>query len=301
MMEKMNAKVFLTVAEEGSFRKAAEVLGYTQAGISYIISTMEELTGLCLFVREHGGVRLSAEGAALLPLFRQMNHCECQLKQAIDELNGLEKGVVRVQVFDSISIHWIPGIIKKFHADYPAVKIELITEEDSLRAEEMVLSGEVDCGFFLTAVSAKLEVFPLIEESLKAIVSLEHPLAGQKYFPVSALGNYPFISMKYDDNTGIREIFRSRGVTPDTAFYMDNDYASMAMVSKNLGYCIFPELLLQDMPYELHCMEFDEPQKRTISIGTRSMDTCSKACKKFIEYTRSWVEENMKKSTAGLA
>ena len=116
-MEKMNAKVFLTVAQEGSFRKAADVLGYTQAGISYIISTMEELTGLCLFIREHGGVRLSTEGAALLPLFRQLDRCERQLKQAIDELNGLEKGIVRVQIFDSISIHWIPGIIKKFHAD----------------------------------------------------------------------------------------------------------------------------------------------------------------------------------------
>ncbi|MDY4442771.1 MAG: LysR family transcriptional regulator [Butyricicoccus sp.] len=291
-MDKMNANVFLTVAQEGSFRKAADALGYTQAGISYIISTMEELTGLCLFIREHGGVRLSTEGAALLPLFRQLNRCEQQLKQAIDELNGLEKGIVRVQIFDSISIHWIPNIIKEFHADYPHIQIELITEEDSLRAEEMVLNGEVDCGFFLTEVSAKLDVFPLVEESLKAIVSLEHPLAQETCFPMKELGNYPYISMKYDDNTGIRGIFQKRGVTPDTAFCMDNDYAAMAMVSKNLGYCIFPELLLQDIPYELHCMEFDEPQKRTISIGTRSMETCSMACRKFIAYTRRWVEEN---------
>lgn len=288
----MNAKVFLTVAQEGSFRKAADALGYTQAGISYIISTMEELTGLCLFVREHGGVRLSTEGAALLPLFRRLDRCEQQLRQAIDELNGLQKGIVRVQIFDSISIHWIPSIIKQFHADYPHIQIELITEEDSLRAEEMVLNGEVDCGFFLTEVNAKLDVFPLIEESLKAIVSLDHPLAKETYFPIKELGNYPFISMKYDANTGIGQIFQKRGITPNTAFCMDNDYAAMAMVSKNLGYCIFPELLLQDIPYELHCMEFDEPQKRTISIGARSMETCSIACQKFIEYTRKWVAEN---------
>lgn len=291
-MDKINANVFLTVAQEGSFRKAADALGYTQAGISYIISTMEELTGLCLFIREHGGVRLSTEGEALLPLLRQLDCCEQQLKQAIDELNGLEKGIVRVQIFDSISIHWIPNIIKKFHADYPHIRIELITEEDSLRAEEMVLNGEVDCGFFLTDVNAKLQVFPLMEESLKAIVSLEHPLAQEAYFPMKALGKYPYISMKYDDNTGISKIFQKRGITPNTAFCMDNDYAAMAMVSKNLGYCIFPELLLRNMPYELHCMEFDEPQKRTISIGTRSMETCSAACQKFIAYTRKWVEEN---------
>lgn len=291
-MDKINATVFLTVTETGSFRKAADALGYTQAGISYIINSMEEQTGLSLFLRERDGVRLTREGEALLPLIKQLDHWERRFRQTVDELNGLEKGTVRVQIFDSISIHWIPGILRKFRDDFPHIQIELISEEDSVRAEQMVLSGEVDCGFFLTDVTSKLDVFPLLEENLLAIVPPEHPLADRAFFPIAQLGDYPFISMKYDDNTGISNIFRSRGVVPDTAFCMDNDYAAMAMVSKGLGYCIFPELLLQDIPYELHCMPFDEPQRRTIRIGTRSMKTCSNACRKFIEYTREWVREH---------
>lgn len=291
-MDKINATVFLTVIETGSFRKAADALGYTQAGISYIINSMEEQTGLSLFLRERDGVRLSREGEILLPLIKQLDHWERRFRQTVDELNGLEKGTVRVQIFDSISIHWIPGILRKFRDDFPHIQIELISEEDSVRAEQMVLSGEVDCGFFLTDVTAKLDVYPLLEENLLAIVPPEHPLADRAFFPIAQLGDYPFISMKYDDNTGISNIFRSRGVVPDTAFCMDNDYAAMAMVSKGLGYCIFPELLLQDIPYELHCLPFDEPQRRTIRIGTRSMKTCSNACRKFIEYTREWVREH---------
>lgn len=291
-MDKINAKVFLTITETGSFRKAADALGYTQAGISYIVNVMEEQTGLCLFQREHDGVRLSREGEVLLPLMKQLDMWERQFKQTVDELNGLEKGTVRVQIFDSISIHWIPGILREFRDDFPNIRVELISEEDSVRAEQMVWSGDVDCGFFLTDVNSKLDVFPLLEEKLLAIVSPEHPLADRERFPISQLGAYPFISMKYDENTGIRNIFRSRGIVPDTAFCMDNDYAAMAMVNKGLGYCIFPELLLQDIPYELHCMEFDEPQMRTIRIGTRSMQSCSNACRKFIEYTRKWVKEN---------
>ena len=291
-MDKINAKVFTTVAEAGSFRKAAEALDYTQAGISYIIGAMEEETGLSLFIREHGGVRLSPEGEALLPHMLELEAWERRFRQTVDELGGLERGTLRVQIFDSISIHWIPGIVRRFRDDFPGIRIELVSEEDSLRAEQMVGSGEVDCGFFLTTVSSNLDVFPLMEENLLAIVSEDHPLASEDRFPIARLGDYPYISMKYDAHTGIGDIFRQRGITPRSAFCMDNDYAAMAMVSQGLGYCIFPELLLRDVPYEIRCMQFDEPQRRTISIGTRDLGTCSRACKKFIEYTRQWVAEH---------
>ncbi len=291
-MDKNTIKVFLTVAEEGSFRKAASILGYTQAGISYIIQGMEKDLGLVLFTRDRSGVHLSPEGNALLPHIKQIDMDNRMLRQTVNELKGLEKGTLKVQIFDSISIHWIPSILQKFKADYPGITVEFVTVEDSLKAEEMVLTGEVDCGFFLTNVSASLDVIKLKEESLLAIVSPDHELAQAERFPIRKLGNYPYISMKYDNNTGIKDIFEKHNAVPNTAYCMDNDYAAMAMVSKNLGFCIFPELLLQDVPYEIKCLEFDKPQKRTISVGTRSLETASNACVKFIEYTKQWVEEN---------
>lgn len=291
-MDHNSIEVFLTVSEEGSFRKAASVLGYTQAGISYIVQSLEEDMGLTLFIRDRSGVHLSQEGQVLLPQIRQLDMDNRILKQTVRELKGLEQGTLRVQIFDSISIHWLPGILQEFKRDYPGIDIEFISEEDSLKAEERVMSGEVDCGFFLTDVSASMDVFHLKEENLLAIVAPDHELADAKYFPVSKLGSYPYISMKYDHHTGINKIFKKHHAKPNTAYCMDNDYAAMAMVSKGLGYCIFAELLLQDIPYELCCLEFDQPQRRTISIGTRSMATASKACKKFIEYTRRWVEKN---------
>lgn len=291
-MDRSSIEVFLTVAEQGSFRKAANLLGYTQAGISYIIQNIEQDMGLNLFIRDRTGVHLSPEGETLLPQIRQLDIDNRALHQTVNELKGLEQGTVKIQIFDSISIHWLPGILQRFRNDYPGIKIELVSEEDSLKAEEMVLTGEVDCGFFLTNVSATLDVFKLKEEKLLAIVSPEHELAVQKVFPTEKLGVYPYISMKYDNHTGIKEIFERHNAVPNTVYCLDNDYAAMAMVSKNLGYCIFPELLLQDVPYELHFLEFDDPQKRTISIGVRSMTTASKACLKFIEYTRKWVAEN---------
>ena len=292
-MDHSSIRTFLAVAEEGSFRKAAARMGYTQAGVSYIIHNMEEEFGLSLFLRTRSGVSLSPEGKALLPLLRQMESDSRTLEEKVRELQGLEQGTLRVQVFDSISIHWIPGILQAFKRDFPGIAVELISEEDSTRAEEMVSSGEVDCGFFLTDVTSPLDVFALHEESMMAIVSTDHELAAAESFPVAKLGDYLYISMKFDHHTGLSEIFERHGAQPNIAYCMDNDYAAMAMVSKGLGYGIFPQLLLQDVPYELVCLEFDVPQKRTIRIGTRSMENASKACLKFMEYTRRWVKENV--------
>lgn len=290
-MEKVNAKAFLKVAETGSFRKASEELGYTQAGISYIIGSMEDEMGLNLFIRERNGVRLSPEGLALLPHMKQYEIWESHLEQAVNDLKGLEQGTLRVLIFNSISVHWIPGILSHFLSDYPNIQVELITVEDSALAEQMVLTGEVDCGFFLTKVKANLDVFRLKEEKLCAIVSPDHPLADRKCFPISELGNYPYIEMKYEEHTGIRNIFEKHGVTPKTLFCMDNDNAAMSMVSKGLGYAILAELVLQDVPFKLRIMDLEVPETRTISIGTRSIRTCSNACKAFIDYTRAWVED----------
>lgn len=293
-MEKLNTEVFFKVVETRSFRKAAEELGYTQAGISYIINNMEQQIGLPLFVREHNGVRLSNEGKVLLPMLKQYDTWQYQFNQRVNELKGLEHGTIRVQIFDSISVHWIPSIVQKFNQDFPGIKIELITEEDSVRAEEMVRNGEVDCGFFLTKVNSDIDTYPLLEENVKAIVSLDHPLASLDYFPLSKIGDYPFIGMKYDEHTGIQDIFLKQGVLPNKVYTLDNDYAAIAMISKGLGYGIFPELLLRFLPYEVKCMEFDIPQKRRVSIGTRSIHTCSQATQKFIEYTRTWIKRNYK-------
>lgn len=291
-MDKSTIPVFLTVAEECSFRKAAEKLGYTQAGISYIIHNLESELGLTLFLRGRKGVTLSPEGEALLPYIKQLDADNRALKQAVNELRGLEQGSLRVVAFYSVSINWLPGIIQKFKKDYPGINIEVISEEDNLLVEKMVLTGEADCGFFLTDVKSEIETYKLKEEKILAVVSPDHELVPSGIFPVARLGEFPYIEMKFDTHTGIMNIFKKYGVTPNSAYHLDNDSAALAMASKGLGFCVYPELLTQNVAYDIRCLEFDEPQKRTISLGTRSTKTASKACLKFMEYVREWVEEN---------
>ena len=60
-------EAFVLAAETGSFKSTAEQLGYTQAGISYMMSSLESEMGTALFARDHSGVRLTEDGRNLLP------------------------------------------------------------------------------------------------------------------------------------------------------------------------------------------------------------------------------------------
>ena len=59
-------EAFVLAAETGSFKSTAEQLGYTQAGISYMMSSLESEMGTALFARDHSGVRLTEDATFYL-------------------------------------------------------------------------------------------------------------------------------------------------------------------------------------------------------------------------------------------
>ena len=105
---------FLTVARLGSFKAAAEELGYTQAGISYLVNALEKELGLTLFLREYGGVHLTTEGREVLGLVQAINADEHALAARVRELADREGGLVRVGAFTSVAIEWFPSIARAF-------------------------------------------------------------------------------------------------------------------------------------------------------------------------------------------
>ena len=293
IMEKLNTAVFLKVTETGSFKRAADLLGYTQAGISYIIGSMEEEFGLKLFHREYGGVRLTSEGEQLLPLIRQVADSERHLQQGVNDIRDLQAGTIRVSTFNSVYIHWLPRIIRKFRDQYPHIDIEIVSCEEDWENEKLIADREVDCGFFAHGLSSgggMIDSVDLMVESLLVAVHSDHPMAGKKRFPRSKLGDYPYIMFSFD-KPNFNDVVFGGGIVPRTTLTVDNDFAAMSMVNQGLGICIFPQLLVNDHPYNIRCLELDPPLHRVISIGTRSMDSCSRATREFIRCAMRWADE----------
>lgn len=137
---------FVKTVECGSFTNAAEILSYSQSGISRMINDLEKEWHVSLLERGKGGVKLTSDGLKLLPYAQNVCNEYLKLQMQVSELNGLHSGLIRIGTFSSVATHWLPKVIKKFQSDYPGIDYELLLG-DYTEIENWILEGRVDCGF----------------------------------------------------------------------------------------------------------------------------------------------------------
>ena len=279
----------LKAAETGSFKEAARELGYTQAGVSYLISTLEKELDTPLFVREYGGVRLTADGRALLPWMQDVCNAERRLATYLAERKNLGSGSVRVVSFTSTSIQWVPSIAQAFLSQHPSIDLDLVCCDDQDKLENMLMRGDADCGFAVLPVKLPLCTIPLVKDPLLIAVANNHPLASAKTFPQTALANEPYIRLQDGERSELEEVFRQNNVEPHVRFSLDSDYAVMSLVSAGLGYSVLSGLILRNAPFPLASLQPPIPVNREIALCTHDPKTTSAACHAFMEVAQEWV------------
>ncbi|MCM1084109.1 MAG: LysR family transcriptional regulator [Clostridium sp.] len=274
---------FVKTVECGSFTQAAEILSYSQSGISRMINDLEKEWKVVLLERGKGGVRLTSDGLKLLPYAKNVCDEYQKLQMQVSELNGLHSGLIRIGTFSSVATHWLPNIIKHFQADYPGIDYELLLG-DYTEIEDWILSGRVDCGFLRLPAHAELDTLFLEQDKLLVVLPENHPLKDCLHFPVSALCDYPFMLLEKGAKAEVSEIFEKCNIAPKIHFTTWDDYAIMSMVESGLGISILPQLILQRVPYKIITKELEVPAYRNIGIAMRNTKTTSLAVKKFLDY-----------------
>ncbi len=274
---------FVKASEYGSFTAAAEKLNYTQSAVSRMIADLEKDWQVTLLERGKSGVRLTSDGLRLLPYAKSVCDGYERLQMQVDELNGLQSGLIRIGTFSSAATHWLPNIIKKFREDYPNIEYELLLG-DYTEIEEWIAEGRVDCGFTRLPTVRKFETVFLEQDKLLAIIPEGHRLAECEKFPVSKLCGEPFMLLEKGAKAEIAAIFERIGISPDVKFTTWDDYAIMSMVENGLGISILPQLILKRVPYKIIAKELDVPAYRNIGVAYRNKKTLSLACSRFLEY-----------------
>ena len=274
---------FVETVECGSFTKAAEILNYSQSGISRMIHDLEKEWKVLLLERSRGGVRLTSDGLKLLPYAENVCREYEKLQMQVDELNGLKSGLIRIGAFSSVASQWLPNIIREFQKDYPDIDYELLLG-DYTEIEEWILEGRVDCGFLRLPVHAELETIFLERDRLLVVLPEGHPLAECEKFPVNALVEEPFMLLEKGARAEVSDIFEKCGLTPKVHFTTWDDYAIMAMVESGLGISILPELILKRIPYHIVVKELEIPAYRSIGLALKDKKEASLAVKRFIDY-----------------
>lgn len=278
-------KSFLKAVETGSFTKAAEVLDYSQSGISRMISDLEQEWNVTLLERGKSGIRLTSDGLEILPYIQKICYDYERLQMKVDEINGIQSGLIRIGTFSSVATHWLPNIIREFQKDYPNIEYELLLG-DYTEIEEWIQTGRVDCGFLRLPTKTDLETIFLEDDKLMAIIPENHSLKDCENFPVKALCDEPFMLLEKGDKAEISEIFERNNLTPNVRFATWDDYAVMSMVESGLGLSILPQLIMKRVPYKVLAKELDVPAYRKIGLALKDKKTASVAVKRFIEYLK---------------
>ncbi len=269
--------------EYGSFTRAAELLNYTQSGISRMIKDIEDEWNVTLLERSKLGVKLTSEGMKLLPYVKSVCSEYEKLHMQVDELNGIQSGLIRIGTFSSVATHWLPNIIKEFQKDYPNIDYELLLG-DYTEIETWIADGRVDCGFLCLPTRPEFETIFIERDELMAVIPESHRFSDCESFPVAALCDEPFMMLEKGERTEVSQIFERSGLTPNVRFTTWDDYAVMSMVESGLGISVLPKLILKRMPYRIVAKRLDVPAYRDIGLVLRDRRLASPAVKRFLEY-----------------
>ena len=280
----------------GSFTKAAERLHYSQSGISRMIADLETEWNVSLLERSRAGVQLTSEGEQLLPYVLKVCESFEALQRQVDEINGLETGLLRIGTFSSVATHWLPRIIRAFQNVYPGIEFELLLG-DYTEIETWIQNGRVDCGFLRLPTIPSLETELLEEDPLLVVLPEGHPLAEREKISVKTLCDYPFILLERNENDDVSAVFEACGKTPDVRFTTWDDYAVMAMVESGLGISVLPKLILQRVSYRIAVRELEQPAYRKIGIALRNRERAPLVLARFLDFLQYREETDLEDVT----
>ncbi len=281
---------FCKVVELGSFTKAAESLGYTQAAVSQMIRSLEEELGFHLLHRSHGGVRLTQEGERMLPCIQNTVSALRSLHDKAQEVSALVDGEVRIGSISSISQHWLPFLIQGFTQLYPHVKFHLYQSDLSIM-HDWLRSGYIDCCFIYQEELPGFCNVMLARDSFLAVVPEEHPLARHTVLPLSALASIPLIAAEEGDISAVRTAFENLGLSPKVQYRVHDDNTILAMVEKGLGVSILPAMVLDRTNYRFRAIPTAPVITRDIGIASRDPALLPMATVRFLEFLQENIEE----------
>lgn len=280
-MTLLSYQVLKTVADQGSFRKAAELLGLTPSAVSHAVSSMEKELGFFVFNRGKNGVMLTNYGERLLPYVNAVLNSDESLQQAVAEFNGLKQGRIKIGCFSSVCTNWMPELIHAFAKSYPAIEMEIFqgTYDD---VSYWIKNGVVDVGFLSVSSAGEIPIVPLYKDPLLCVVP-KGLRTRQGRMEVEELREYQFVTQRESTDADIQNFMKEHDLNVTSNYHVVDDLSTVAMVAHGFGICLMPEMVMQDIPYEVDCFHLKEDAYRIIGLAALDFEAMAPAVRMFYE------------------
>jgi DNA-binding transcriptional LysR family regulator len=264
--------MFLAVAEESHFGRAAKRLGMSQPPLTEQIKVLEKSLNLTLFERSRRGTVLSPAGAAILPAVRQFAGQVKRLEQVVREVASGQSGVLRVGAINAAMLETVPAILARLKQQHPNLTV-YIEEIDSAEAVPALEAGELDLAFVRIEgeVGPTIATRPLTEDRLAVALPAGHSLATLPRVPLQSLGGEPLVMSSrkvspvyFDMLTGI---CRRHGFAPRILHEVRSVVSQIAYVGCGQGVALVPASMAKLAPENVVV----RPLKERIMVVTAAL------------------------------
>ena len=246
-MEFREITTFLEIARQGSFSKAASILGYSQAAVTIQIRQLEKELGVRLFDRIGKKVSLTHQGVVFSRHASRLMTDLSQAKSALKE-GGAMTGRLCIGSIESVCASLLPELIKRYHSLYPDVSISIRTDSPDILLEWMN-KNELDLVYLLDKRLFDPRWVKALDEPDRVIfvTSSSSPLAG-KSLPLWELIRHPMILT--EKNASYRSILEqylaSIGLEVHPFLEIGNTEFIVRLLKTGTGVSFLPEFTVRD-------------------------------------------------------
>ncbi|WP_019409639.1 LysR family transcriptional regulator [Pseudomonas psychrophila] len=245
--------LFLAVAEEQNFGRAAKRLGMSQPPLSEQIQVLEQALKVKLFDRSRRGAKLTPVGAAILPAVRKFADQLERLELAVEEAVAGQSGMLTIGAISTAMFDVLPRLIEQLKVDYPHLTVS-VREIDSVEAIPALESADIDLAFARLDgdLGTSIKSLPLLEDRLVVALAADHPLASRTRISLSSLANEPLVmfarkvSPVYFDN--LIATCRDSGFSPRVLHEVRSVASQIAFVSYGQSIALVPASLKKLAP-----------------------------------------------------
>jgi DNA-binding transcriptional LysR family regulator len=187
---------FLEIVRLKSFSKAAQTCFRTQPAVSAQVRQLEQELNTSLFERLGTKIALTMAGQIFAEYAEKILDLRRRAQDQINELERVPRGELVIAANEATCIYVLPRVFYEYKKQFPNVQI-LVDRSWGARVVEAVVDNQADFGLTQLPVKEKrLQVVKIHSDEMKAVVTLDHPLAGRKQILASDLVGHPLLVPK---------------------------------------------------------------------------------------------------------
>lgn len=245
-MDLFQLEVFLTVAREGSFSRAAEKLYRTQPAVSQVIRKLENEVGEALFDRSLRDGTLTDAGQVLKDYAQKMLNLRGEAKTALRELRDMHKGRLSIAANEFTCLYLLP-VVAEFRRLYPMIKVT-VTRSLASRIPGDVLKHGAELGVLsFNPDEALLRSIVVYRDELTLVVHPRHPLASAGQVSIRQLGAESFVAHNVSSpyRAKVLEAFKRHKTTLNMDVELPTIEAIKKFVSMGNGVALVPGICVE--------------------------------------------------------